>query len=319
MSDDEGPQPPTAAAPTAPTAPVRMSVRPPPKFSASADLQLWLLRFELYVREANISAAQRVKELLPLLEDEPFRVVNQQGLVGSENYDAVKACLLQRFAPDGSELEWQFLLQNRTQKQSEKLSEFAGELRVLVAKAYPNWPDDQRNDLVRNQFIRGVRSSSVQLQLMREMPATLDAALESARKLEIVEESQKRLQRSRQQAELCSIAIDDTSSEDVLQANATQSRRPPAGPRDTSVQELAAQVRKLTEELAALRSEQQKVSPRPPGRRTSGWRGKCWNCGMPGHLRRNCPEPPQQPADSQGQQPLNYRGPVGEVNHRPSQ
>ena len=265
MSEDDEPQLPTAAAPTAPRTPVRMSVRPPPKFSASADLQLWLLRFELYIREANIPAAQRVKELLPLLEDEPFRVVNQQGLVGSEDYDAVKACLLQRFAPDGSELEWQFLLESRTQKQSEKLSEFAGELRVLVAKAYPRWPDDQRNDLVRNQFIRGVRSSSVQLQLMREMPATLDAALESARKLEIVEESQKRLQRSRQQAELCSIAIDDTSSEDVLQANATQSRRPPTGPRDTSVQELAAQVRKLIEELAALRSEQQKVSPRPPG------------------------------------------------------
>ena len=115
MSNDEGPQPPTAAASAAPTAPVRMSVRPPPKFSASADLQLWLLRFELYVREANISAAQRVKELLHLLEDEPFRVVNQQGLVGSEDYDdAVKACLLQRFAPDGSELEWQYKIAHRS-------------------------------------------------------------------------------------------------------------------------------------------------------------------------------------------------------------
>jgi hypothetical protein len=118
-----------------------MSVRPPPKFSASADLQLWLLWFELYVQEANISAAQRVKELLPLLEDEPFRVVNQQGLVGSKDYDAVKACLLQRFSPEGNELEWQFLLQNRTQKQNEKLSEFAGDLWILVAKAYPNWPE----------------------------------------------------------------------------------------------------------------------------------------------------------------------------------
>ena len=50
-----------------------------------------------------------MKELLPLLEDEQFRVVNQQALVGSEDYDAVKAGLL-RFAPNGSELKWQFLL-----------------------------------------------------------------------------------------------------------------------------------------------------------------------------------------------------------------
>lgn len=137
----------------------------------------------------------------------------------------MKTCLLQRFAPEGNELEWQFHLQNHSQKPSETLAEFAGELRILVAKAYPKWSEDQRKELVRNQFIQGVHSSSVQLQLMKEMPATIDAALELARKLEMVETSQNRLHRSRQPADLCSITASDSENTEGLQANTIHSQQ----------------------------------------------------------------------------------------------
>ena len=86
------------------------------------------MRFELYIREAAIPSSQQVKELLSLLEDKPFRVVSQQGLLKSESYDVVKSCLLQRFSPEGNKLEWQFHLQNRLQKPNEALADFAIEL-----------------------------------------------------------------------------------------------------------------------------------------------------------------------------------------------
>lgn len=288
-----------------------MSVRPPQKFSASADLQLWLLRFELYVREAAIPSGQRVKELLSLLEDEPFRVVSQQGLLESESYDSVKSCLLQRFSPEGNELEWQFHLQNRLQKPNEPLADFAGELRVLVAKAYPEWTEGQRIELARNQFIRGVRSSSVQLQLMKEKPTTLDAALTIARQLEVVEASQKRMHSSGSLAELCSITKDNFEQDAELQTNATLPRRHQGTwtstqqKHSTSVQELAAQVKQLTEEVASLRQEGRKSEQ---GTRNSGRRVRCWNCRRLGHVRRDCPD---------RQQHLNYSRPAGEVNRRP--
>ena len=49
------------------------------------------------------------------------------------------------------------------------------------------------NELVRGQFIRGIRSSTVQLRLMRERPKTLNEALQLAGQYQGVEESQKRL------------------------------------------------------------------------------------------------------------------------------
>ena len=59
---------------------VRMSVRPPAKFTEKTDWSLWISRFERYVKEAKVPDSERVKELLPLLEDEPLRLVVQYGL-----------------------------------------------------------------------------------------------------------------------------------------------------------------------------------------------------------------------------------------------
>ena len=170
---------------------LRMSQRPPPRFSTGTDLVLWLSRFELYVRLAKIPEDQVTGELLSLLDDGPFRVVSQQGLINS-SYDSVVKCLRALYAPEGNELEWQRKLQDRMQKPGEQLVEFAGELRVLADRAYPRWSSEHRQEALRNQFMQGVRSSSIQLRLMKEMPPTLDDALKLASQLEAVEEGCKR-------------------------------------------------------------------------------------------------------------------------------
>ncbi len=122
--------------------PVRMSMRPPARFSAGADLELrltrfelWLTRFELYARGAAIPEAEWKTEHLPLLDDEPFRVVNQLGLVEVGSYEEVKATLKRQFSPEGDVFEWQHCLQNRVQEPSESLAEFAGALRKLADRA----------------------------------------------------------------------------------------------------------------------------------------------------------------------------------------
>ena len=190
--DGPGAAAPVAAATATTTVPVRMSLRPPSRFTAKSDFNLWFMRFELYTGEAKIPDGERVKELL---DDEPFRAVSQMGLVGSAEYAAVKECLRLRYGQRGTELEWQFKLQGRVQESGESLAEFAGSLRFLASKAFPGWTDAQRQELARNQFIQGVLSPSIQLRLMREMPASLETALEEAGKLESIEAAQKRLQR----------------------------------------------------------------------------------------------------------------------------
>ncbi len=76
---------------------VRVSHRPPPRYTVSSDLDLWLIRFELYVRQASIPENQWVAELLPLLDNEAFCVVLQLGLPESAALATITKCLKQQF------------------------------------------------------------------------------------------------------------------------------------------------------------------------------------------------------------------------------
>ncbi len=51
---------------------IRVSARPPPRFTSSTDFTLWMKRFQLYCEEAQISKERLARELVSLLEDEPF-------------------------------------------------------------------------------------------------------------------------------------------------------------------------------------------------------------------------------------------------------
>ncbi len=311
--------------------PVRMSMRPPVRYSAGVDLELWLTRFELYARGATVPETEWKAELLPLLDDESFRAVNQLGLVQAGSYEDVKAHLKCQFAPEGDVFEWQHRLQSRVQKPGESLAAFAGALRMLADRAYPSWVQEQKQELVRNQFIQGIRSASIQLQLMRDRPDTPDGALQLAIKLETVELAQKRLRSEKQPSQVLSVnnpeAVDDTTQV----AGAVGAHR--AAPRDDRrVEELAEQVRHLSDEITHLRTTGRRSDRRnlyAPRRPTSGAGGPvCWSCGERGHLRRDCPtrvrwkeerlQPDQQRGD-QGrpwQPQLNGRQPVDRVVRR---
>ena len=112
-------------------------VKPPGQFTVGTDWSLWMKRFEIYVREAEIPPAKKATELISLLGDEPFRIVCQLGLDDTTDFNAVRRHLEQQYAPIGLEREWQYKLQHCQQKRQQSLTEFAAELRMLVDKAYP--------------------------------------------------------------------------------------------------------------------------------------------------------------------------------------
>ena len=186
------------------------------------DFVLWVQRFELYLEEAEVPPAKRVRELVSLLDDRPFRYVSQLGLLTSDSYETVRSELRKQYCPVVDETEWLFRLQSRRQKSAETLAEFAGELRMLADRAYPDWKVEQRMEMVKKQFVQGVRSLPTQLALMKEKPKSLETALELAQTHEVVETAQKRLHASQMVATLSKFNEDSVAGETSGTTNALQ-------------------------------------------------------------------------------------------------
>ena len=100
----------------------------------------------------------------------------------------------------------------------------------------------QLQDLLRNQFIQGVLSSSVQLALMKEEPKTLDDALKLACKHEMVETAQKHLQMLRQKEVVASTEGESSNSELVTATLRRDRER-------SEVETLRREVQRLSEKL----------------------------------------------------------------------
>ena len=212
--------------------------------------------------------------MVALLEDDAFRVVSQSGFVSGDGveYEEVKKCLQEQYAPKGVELEWQRKLHSAHQERPETLLEFSGRLRMLADKAYPSWSAERRLEMAREQFIHGVISPSVQMRLLRKQPESLEAALDLASQWESVELAQQSL-RGEKQGSGASLAV--SGERDLVQGAL----------RANTVEELALQVQQLSQEI-------RKLSSREVGEKRSAPKRVpvCWNCKQKGHIRRNCPQ-----------------------------
>ena len=150
----------------------------------------------MYITQVKIEdPEEKVRELVPLLEDAQFLYLSQLGLVEGGDYDAAISALQQWYSHIGNKIEWQCRLHTCTQQAtcSELLEDFAGELCTLAEKAYPKFGQKFQLEQARNKFIQGLKSSGIQLALMKEGLETLHAALELAQTLHMVEIAQRKL------------------------------------------------------------------------------------------------------------------------------
>eukprot|EP00731_Ephydatia_muelleri_P032315 Em0023g822a len=173
----------------------RYSVRPPSRFvGKGADFRLWIQRVELliYFREADVPRDKRGQELASLLDDEPFRIMSQMGLLRVDSgidYAAVKECLHgEAVRTFRTSVGVATQISHGTARAGRVADSIFGEAAYARGQgAYPSWPAEERLELVRNQFIHGILSSSIQLKLLQQNLDTLDAAVELACRLESVE------------------------------------------------------------------------------------------------------------------------------------
>ena len=72
---------------------------------------------------------------------------------------------------------------------------------MIASKTVPDWLNGQLEELFRNQFIQGLLSPTMQMQLM-DMLRSINDVVELAQKLETAEQAQRQLCQERFQPQL---------------------------------------------------------------------------------------------------------------------
>ena len=187
---------------------------------------------------------------------------------------------------------------NRIKQKDESLPALAEDIERLARLSYPDAPESITDTLARDQFVDALPDEDMRLRLKQERPQTLQRAQEIALELES-------FQLANRQTRARVRAVQVESKEDKSQGLPRKSdpkkddkeegdkEKPAEQNLSMAMLEMMARLERTTRKCV----EQMRNTSGIRRRKRSPQQGdkECWNCGLPGHMRRNCPERSPRP------------------------
>ena len=246
------------------------------------DFNLWFKKFELFVPQPAAADAQNQRhQVLPYyLAGKAFLMYEALPAATKLNYNLVKEALRTRLVPQEHNLLQRQHFMNIQREPGEPLSSF--ELRVTQAAttAFADFPDDARQSLAKEQFMRGIGYSELQLHLLTQQPATLRDAVQTAEQFEQV----RRVTYNSQ-----SVGI--RQLDQAVGIRQVEEPSPPT-PSDQRLEAVEKSLLTVTEQLSQLLKAPPTTAASESGRpkRPKGtyFRGDCYYCGKHGHIKKEC-------------------------------
>ncbi|XP_070570959.1 uncharacterized protein [Ptychodera flava] len=292
------------------------------------DVETFLKEFDRAAR-ANRWTDERKAEILPAyLREFAADFWNDLNDHTKYDYDQVTAALRENFLPKETQRLFYNELYNRKQKPGEPVEEFARIIQRLTLRAHMDMPREFQSELMREHFIRGLRSSLKRM-VMSKDPVTFEEAVRVAK----AEECNEELVNGKGDVSLFS-TLDPFNAKSASQEDKTVAAvQPPTS--DNIMQSMLETLMKRMETMidekmekfnAPLEKNSDSADKAAPANRTTsrdrrssrnrGAPGRnqrttdglpiCNICHRVGHVQRHCPDRQnqrQQPQMSQQMQP----------------
>ena len=226
----------------------------------------------------------------------------------TDTVDKLVQLLRNRFGGAKQVDKYRMELRLRRRLPEETLSQLHQSIRCLMALAHPTLKADERETIACDYFVDALDDPDFALKVRERAPSTLDDALRISLQLEAWNKDAQRQRGERQPSQKTSSnsklrSINANSDNDSVSCDVS----------DASTLLVDNVMKKMDELLCAIKGSNCKSEPSPvpakpnPQQFRKKGRGSppafanphraCYNCGNPGHLRRNCPFPRQQPND----------------------
>ena len=227
-----------------------------PKYKAGGDWKCFLAEFRDMIRLADMKPSHQLAYLKQSVPEEARKLLYQHRV---ENVEQALETLSELYEPVKDSWTVFQELEKISQQPGERLRVLAGRIEEKAercAKAI-NLTTEALNDLVKSRFKHAIADEETKHQLLWDQtPQTMDAMVQKAQQFQdlkgLVPSKSKKAYRAKDEKQ--------------------------------GTEKLQQEIQDLRKQLAELKSRKS-GSPR----RQSSF--SCWNCGMKGHLSRNCQQP----------------------------
>ena len=165
----------------------------------------------------------------------------------------------------------------RKRKETESYLELGNSIRTLARKAYPSLSNSVRDELAKDQFLRGLDKTELALKVRHANPKTLDEAIRMTLEWEAVEKDVKNLNKGPEPKVLAVKSEENVGACANIASNKTD--------------ELIG----LMSEMLKMMKDDREAGQFDGGQRRGRGRGQrvvqCWNCKENGHTSRECQKP----------------------------
>lgn len=310
MADSDGPEAP-------PDVKTKRPIVMPDIYTGEGEWAEWLFQFESCAALNDWTDDLKCKFIIVRLKGTAGQALSDLADDTKKDWAKLKSELAARFdittRPDLYKSE----LMGRKKRPNETYLELGNSIRTLARKAYPTLPNNVRDELAKDQFLRGLDRTELALKVRHANPKTLDEAIRMALEWEAVERDVKgtntvadqKVTAMMSEVEPTTCASVSQSKTDELIGLMTDMMKMMKEDREKARQPSGYQRRGRGNFSRGQRGRGQRdlqcwncneyghtsrdcQNSRPGGSRVKA--GACWTCGKSGHLSRDCPDSQHQ-------------------------
>ncbi|MDZ7612307.1 MAG: RNase H-like domain-containing protein [Flavobacteriaceae bacterium] len=282
----------------------------PGKYDGKKSLDTFMAQFETCAVYNRWNSNDKCAFLKCALVDGPAQTLWDSGDARHISYDQLVERLRARYGSTGQAEKFRTELRSRRRRRGETLTELHGDIRRLMALAYPGLGQSDVCEIIaRDHFIDAVGDRELELKLREREPADLDSTLRLAVRLEAYASANgtpsEEYQRHRREND----RGDEKLAKRVSQIESSMQQLRTRDNRNDTADEWRRKFEQLSKDYERVKylEEQRKEGERAAGQRVveqqatrpvaapmfrRGEPPKCFGCGQPGHFKWACPNAP---------------------------